>query len=120
MFIVSVFAEISRTLMNSPRPPVVASVVQISHFGIPSGGKFTPYSLEHEAVKAFNQLANRHKIVRPRTGPWPLKRPAEFPVMLIPPYGRSISAVRGRPLSQKTTADPPQRVRPSKSTAGSG
>jgi hypothetical protein len=84
MFIVSVFAEINRTLTNSPRPPVVPSVVPDFHFGIPPGHECTPYSLEHKAVRAFNELANRHKIVRSRTGPWPLKRPAELPVMLSP------------------------------------
>jgi len=84
MFIISVFAEINRTLTNSPRPPVAPSVVPDFHFGIPPGYECTPYSPEHEAVKAFNQPANQHEIVRPRTGPWPLKRPAELPVMLSP------------------------------------
>jgi len=115
IFIVSVFAEISRTLTNSPRPPVVPSVVPDFHFGIPPGYECTPYSLEHEAVRAFDQLAHQHIIVRSRTGPWPLKRPAELPVKLIPPCGRSIAAVHSGPLSPKTTADPPRRVRPDKS-----
>ncbi len=45
MFIVSVFAEISRTLTNSPRPPVVPSVVPDFHFGIPPGYECTLQSL---------------------------------------------------------------------------
>src|SRR5450759_1103859 len=35
MFIVSVFAEISRTFKGSPRPTVVPSIVQDFHFGMP-------------------------------------------------------------------------------------
>jgi hypothetical protein len=44
MFIVSVLAEISRTLTNSPRPSIVPTALPDSHLGIPPGCNCTPYT----------------------------------------------------------------------------
>src|SRR5208337_2672235 len=74
MLIVSVLAEISRTLTNSPRPPVVPSVVPDFHLGIPPRCECrcecTPYSL---VLKNGSRMHRRlhcstsfHLLVAPR------------------------------------------------------
>src|SRR5208337_5135226 len=70
MLIVSVLAEISRTLTNSPRPPIVPSVVPDFHFGIPPGYECTLQSL---VLKNGSRMHRRlhcstsfHLLVAPR------------------------------------------------------
>jgi hypothetical protein len=59
MFIVSVLAEISKTLTNSPRPPVVPSVVPDFHLGIPPGHECTPHLLHEQQGLGARRTGDR-------------------------------------------------------------
>jgi hypothetical protein len=59
MFIVSVLAEISKTLTNSPRPPVAPSVVPDFHLGTPPGHECTPHVLHEQQGLGAGGKKNR-------------------------------------------------------------